>query len=77
MPGERGPAANPEEGFDWSTFVEEILTEALRALTQHMSQCNRAWDQGSAALRSGDLARQNRAIDNLILLREKWSGNED
>jgi hypothetical protein len=71
MPADRGPAA------DEVLFVEEILAEALGALTQHMSQCNTAWHQGSAALRSGDVRQQNLAIDQLILLREEWTPPEE
>jgi hypothetical protein len=67
MAAGKGPAPL-EEGPD---FIEQILTEALSALTQRLTRCIRVWRQSSAALRS------NSALDELILLREQQAPTED
>jgi hypothetical protein len=74
MPSDPPPAA------DQSAFVEETLAQELGRLTLHLARCKEVWHQASHALQAGDLAAQNRALDELILCREEWlsrNGNED
>jgi hypothetical protein len=52
-------------------FIEQTLEQELGCLTPQIAKFLEIWQRASAALRSGDINEQNRALDEIILLREK------
>ena len=54
-------------------FIEQTLEQELGRLTRHIAECHGVWQRASEGLRSGDVDRQNLALDEIIRLREaKW-----
>jgi hypothetical protein len=65
--------ADRQEHVPPSGFITETLSAELHQLTLHLVCATRTWHRASQALRTGDLAAQNSAIDQLVVLREEWT----